>query len=233
MHKGRSFISLGSLVNALQTDTDSTVVLNPKIITQDNRTSTLFVGTNVPFIGSQVTTSTTVVSSSSNIEYRDVGFNLTITPTIGNSNVVTLDISNDISQIISNPNIGTSGVNNSSSNIQGIESSHTSMTTRVHVPDQHFVVLSGMIQDTKTRYRSAIPCLGGLPVIGVIFSENDRNNAKTNLIIFLRPHIVNTYEDYKQITNEQEATFKDQAVMPVLKEEFDAGVDVVKRADNE
>ncbi|HEY5259483.1 MAG TPA: secretin N-terminal domain-containing protein, partial [Rhabdochlamydiaceae bacterium] len=90
MHKGRSFLSLGSLVNALQTDTDSTVVLNPKIITQDNRTSTLFVGNNVPFIGSQVTSTTTLISSSSNIEYRDVGFNLTITPTIGNSNVVTL-----------------------------------------------------------------------------------------------------------------------------------------------
>ena len=74
MHKGRSFLSLGSLVNALQTDTDSTVVLNPKIITQDNQTSTLFVGTNIPFIGSQVTTTSQIVSSSSNIEYRDVGF---------------------------------------------------------------------------------------------------------------------------------------------------------------
>ena len=82
--------------------------------------------------------------------------------------------------------------------LHGIESSHTTMTTRVHVPDQHFVVLSGMIQDTKTRYKSGIPCLGGLPVIGVIFSENDRQDAKANLIIFLRPHIVNTYEDYKE-----------------------------------
>jgi type III secretion protein C len=234
MHKGRSFLSLGSLVNALQTDTDSTVVLNPKIITQDNRTSTLFVGTNVPFIGSQVTSTTTLISSSSNIEYRDVGFNLTITPTIGNSNVVTLDISNDISQIISNPQIGTSGVaSTTNGTVNGIESSHTTMTTRVHVPDQHFVVLSGMIQDTKTRYKSGIPCLGGLPVIGVIFSENDRNDAKVNLIIFLRPQIINTYEDYKKITEEQECTFKDQAVMPVLKEEFDAGIDIVKRAEDE
>ena len=78
------------------------------------------------------------------------------------------------------------------------------MVTRVHVPDQHFVVLSGMIQDSKFRYKSGIPCLGGLPVIGAIFSENDRQNTKTNLIIFLRPQIINTYEDYKQITEHQE-----------------------------
>jgi len=234
MHKGRSFLSLGSLVNALQLDTDSTVVLNPKIITQDNRTSTLFVGTNVPFIGSQVTSTTTIISSSSNIEYRDVGFNLTITPTIGNSNIVTLDISSDISQIISNPTIGVNGVSTGNNgNVQGIESSHTTMATRVHVPDQHFVVLSGMIQDTKTRYRSAIPCLGGLPVIGAIFSENDRNDTKNNLIIFMRPQIINTYDDYKKITDDQECLYKEQAVLPVLKEEFDAGLDIVKKPEDE
>jgi type III secretion protein C len=235
MHKGRSFLSLGSLVNALQLDTDSTVVLNPKIITQDNRTSTLFVGNNIPFIGSQVTSQSTIFTSSSNIEYRDVGFNLTITPTIGNSNVVTLDISNDISQVLSSPLIGTNSTSSSGSTggVAGIESSHTTMATRVHVPDKHFVVLSGMIQDTKSRYKSAIPCLGGLPVIGAIFSENDRNDTKVNLIIFLRPQIINTYDDYKKITDEQECLYKDQAVMPVLKEEFDAGIDVVKRPDDE
>lgn len=233
MHKGRSFISLGSLVNALQTDNDSTILLNPKIITQDNRTSTLFVGNNIPFIGSQVTTNSQILSSSSNIEYRDVGFNLTITPTIGNSDIVTLDISNDISAVIANPTIGSTNVTGGQTNIQGITSSHTSMSTRVHVPDQHFVVLSGMIQDTKDRYKSGLPCLGGLPVIGVLFSENDRQNSKQNIIIFLRPHIVNTYEDYKQITEGQEDLFKENAVLPVLKEEFDAGVDMVKKSADE
>ena len=230
MHKGRSFISLGSLVNALQTDGDSTIVMNPKIITQDNRTSTIFVGNNIPFIGSLVTTNSQIVSSSSNIEYRDIGFNLTVTPTIGNNNVITLDISNDISAVTGTPQIGTTTTTgNVQIPIQGIQTSHTSMTTRVHVPDQHFVVLSGMIQDQKLRYRSAIPCLGGLPVIGLLFSENDRIDVKQNVIIFMRPHIVNTYEEYKAITEDQEQTFKENSGLPILKEEFDAGVDIVKK----
>ncbi len=234
MHKGRSFITLGSLVNALQTDTDSTVILNPKIITQDNQTSTIFVGSNVPFIGSLVTTNSQIVSSSSNIEYRDIGFNLTVTPTIGNNNVVTLDISNDISEQINQTQIGQVNSTSTSTNqITGITTSHTAMSTKVHVPDKHFVVLSGMIRDSKARFKSGIPCLGGLPVIGAAFSENDRINAKHNVIIFMRPHIVNTYEDYKLITEHQEAVYKDQAVLPVLKEEFDAGVDVVKQSEDE
>lgn len=233
MHKGRSFISLGSLVNALQTDTDSTVLLNPKIITQDNQTSTIFVGSNIPFIGSLVTTNSQLFSSSSNIEYRDIGFNMTVTPTIGNSNVVTLDISNDISEQINQPTLGQTTASGGVTNITGIATSHTAMSTKVHVPDKHFVVLSGMIRDSKARFKSGIPCLGGLPVIGAIFSENDRINAKRNIIIFMRPHIVNTYEDYKEITDQQEATYKEQAILPVLKEEFDAAIDIIKRPEDE
>jgi type III secretion protein C len=235
MHKGKSFINLGSLVSALQTDTDSTILLNPKIITQDNQTSTIFVGNNIPFIGSLVTTNSQIVSSSSNIEYRDIGFNLTVTPTIGNNDVVTLDISNDISQVTNSQSIVQTNVNNngSQSNINGIETSHTAMSTKVHVPDKHFVVLSGMITDTKARFKSGIPCLGGLPVIGAAFSENDRIASKQNVIIFMRPHIVNTYSDYKEITEHQENIYKNQAVLPVLKEEFDAGVDMVKQAEDE
>jgi type II secretory pathway component GspD/PulD (secretin) len=233
MHKGRSFISLGSLVNALQTDSDSTIILNPKIITQDNQTSTIFVGSNIPFIGSLVTTNSQILSSSSNIEYRDIGFNLTVTPTIGNNDVVTLDISNDISEQINQQSIGQTNVAGGITNITGIATSHTAMSTKVHVPDKHFVVLSGMIRDSKARFKSGIPCLGGLPVIGAVFSENDRINAKRNVIIFMRPHIVNTHADYKEITDHQETIYKNQASLPVLKEEFDAGVDVVKQDEDE
>jgi len=230
MHKGQSFLSLGSLVNALQTDTDSTIVLNPKIITQDNRTSTIFVGNNIPFTGSLVTTQSSLVQSSQNLEYRDIGFNLSITPTIGNNDVVTLDINNDISEVLQNPIAGTSSA---TTTITGIQTSHTTMSTRVHVPDRHFVVLSGMVQDSKSRFKSQIPCLGGLPVIGAAFSESDRVNSKQNVIIFVRPHIVNTHEEYKTITDDQETLFKNQAVLPVLKEEFDAGIDMVKTPENE
>jgi type III secretion protein C len=232
MHKGQSFISLGSLVNALQLDTDSTVVMNPKIITQDNRNSTIFVGQNVPFVGSLVASQSSFVQTNQNIEYRDIGFNLSITPTIGNSDIVTLDISNDISEVIGSPNQGTNS-NNTNQQPTGILTSHTNMNTRVHVPDKHFVVLSGMIQESKTRFKTSIPCLGALPVIGALFSENDRLDQKNNVIIFVRPHIINTYEDYKKVTSTQEDIYKDQAKIRILKEEFDEAIDLIKYPENE
>jgi type III secretion protein C len=107
------------------------------------------------------------------------------------------------------------------------------METRVHVPNNYFVALSGMINDSKTHYKTGIPCLGGLPVIGALFSENDRTASKNSIIIFIRPQIVNTYEEYKRITEHQEWLYKDSFRLPILKEEFDEGIDMVKLPENE
>lgn len=227
MNKGRSFISLGALVNAIQLDNDSTIVLNPKIIAQDNRQSTIFVGQNVPYTGSLVQNQGQNTLTNTNIEYRDVGVSLTITPMLGENNIVTLDIVHDISQLTSAVPATTT------TQVTGIQTSHTHMETRVHVPDNYFVALSGMINDSKVHYKTAIPCLGGLPVIGMFFSENDRYATKDNVIIFIRPKIIDTYGEYKKVTEHQEWLYKDNARMGFLKEEFDEGLDLVKTPENE
>ncbi|MEI8329408.1 MAG: secretin N-terminal domain-containing protein, partial [Chlamydiia bacterium] len=225
-HKGKSFLSLGSLINALQVDSDATVVMNPKIITQDGHTSTIFIGQNIPFTGSFVSNVTTSTVTTSNIEYRDVGVNLTITPTLGTNNIITLEIAQDISeQVPSTTSQGTS--------VSGVQTTHTTMNTRVHVPDNHFLVLSGMIQNAKTNFRSGLPCLGGLPVVGALFAQNDRSATKTNVIIFIRPIIIHSFEDYDRITEEEEAMFKENAVHNILKEEFDQATEMIKALSNE
>jgi type III secretion protein C len=227
MHKGKSFISLGGLVNALQVDNATTFVMNPKIITQDGHTSTIFVGQNLPFTGSFVSNTSSNTTQTSNIEYRDVGVNLTITPTLGTNNVITLDISQDISAQIPNPS------NSQNISVNGISTSHTSMTTRVHVPDNHFLVLSGMIQDNKNNFRSGIPCLGGLPVVGALFAQNDRYNSKDNIIIFMRPIIIDSFEDYDRVTEGEEAMYKQSATTQLLKEEFDNATEMIKALGDE
>ncbi len=228
MHKGKSFISLGALVTALQTDADSTIVLNPKIIAQDNNNSTIFVGTNQPYVGSlvQTTGGGASAATTTSLEYRDVGINLSITPVLGDGDMISLTINTDLSEITSSTPISTSSVS-------GITTSHTNMSTKVTVPNNHFVVLSGLIKDTKTHYKSGIPCLGGLPVIGLAFSENQRLDSKNNIIIFLRPHIIDNEEEFKQETEHQEDLFREAASLKILKEEFDMGLDFVKQEDDE
>ncbi len=227
MNKGRSFISLGSLITALQTDATSTIVMNPKIIAQDNKQSNLFVGSNLPFTGATVTTVGANTQTTGNIEYRDIGVSLTITPILGDNDIVSLTITYDQTAEIGNT------TNTTTLQLNGIPTSHTHMDTQVHVPNEHFVCLSGMIADNKNNFRTGIPCLGGLPVIGLLFSENDRSDAKSNIVIFMRPQIIKSYADYKKVTEHQEWLFKDQARVRVLKEQFDEGIDMVKTPENE
>jgi len=193
MHKGLSHLTLGSLVSALQADGDSTIVLNQKIITQDNKNSTIFVGDNIPFTGSVVQTVGHSQQTTSNIEYRDIGVSLSITPMLGEEDIITLDLSQEITESLTDNQSASAAVN-------GIRTTKTNMMTHVHVPDKHFLVLSGMIRNANAHHKSGVPCLGGLPVIGAAFSKTRKRDEKRNVIIFVRPHIIHSFDDYKKLT---------------------------------
>ncbi len=197
-HKGKSFLSLGALVSAVQEDGGSTIVLNQKIIAQDNKPSQIFVGDNIPFTGSVTQLVGQNQQTTSNIEYRDIGVNLNIKPMIGDDGVVTLDIQEEISETVDQP-----GVNQNASGALGIRTTKTNMVTHVHVPDKHFLVLSGMIRNSKSQYKTGLPCLGGIPFVGSLFSKKAKKEEKRNVIIFVRPHIVQNVEDYKKVSAAQ------------------------------
>ncbi|MDN3505937.1 MAG: secretin N-terminal domain-containing protein [Simkaniaceae bacterium] len=201
LHKGKTFLTLGSLVSALEADGDSNIVLNQKIITQDNKNSKVFVGDNIPFTGSVVSTVGNSQQTTANIEYRDVGVALSITPMLGEDGVITLDIDQEITEAIDDPM-------NSATDVEGIRTTKTNMSTLAHVPDDHFLVLSGMGRNARSYQRAGIPCLGGLPVVGAAFSKNKRLSEKRNVLIFVRPHIINSFEDYDRITQSQQDVCK-------------------------
>ncbi len=217
MHKGKSYLSLGSLVSALQLDGESTIVLNQKIITQDNKNSTIFVGDNIPFTGSVVQTVGQSQQTTANIEYRDIGVSLSITPRLGEGDVITLDLNEEITESLDHEPT----YNNSS--VGGIRTTKTNMVTHVHVPDKNFLVLSGMIRNTKARHKAGLPCLGGLPWVGALFSKTRQHDEKRNIVIFVRPHIIRSFEDYQKMSKNQEKVFESQA----NKKDFDEALNIL------
>ena len=224
LHKGRSYAALGSLINAVKGDNSSTIVLNQKIITQDSRNSVIFVGQNIPFTGSTVTTvGNSSQQTTANLEYRDVGFNLSITPNIGDNNLITLDIDTEISDTVGPvPDTATT-------NVQGITTNRTTTTTRVHVPNGAFLVLSGQIRNSTTRSRTGIPCLGSIPVVGAAFSRQASFKEKKNIMIFLRPQIVDEFETYKDITERQE----ELSLLEGNEDDVEEALELAKTPDDE
>lgn len=231
-HKGQTFLTLASLLQALQTDSETSVIDTPKILTQDGRTSNIFVGRNIPFVGSFVSNSQSASNTiqSTNIEYRDIGLNLTITPVLGNSDIITLDISlartqtlTDVSQSSLTPG----------QTANGIVTSKTTMQTTVHVPDDNFLILSGAVLSSSAKLKSGFPCLGGLPLVGALFSQSNDVISNTNIVIFLRPHIINSLDDLRNLSHAQEEFFRDQTGTPFLERSFDNGMEMIKTVDDE
>ena len=229
MHKGKSFISLGSLVNALQTDNESTIVVTPKIITQDSKTSTIFIGSNIPYVGSSNTTTGANTSISQNLEYRDVGTKLTLTPVLGNADVVTLSILLENSALLKD----SSGSIDRSGSQTGITTNKTTMNTTVHIPNKHFLVLSGMVTENKQKIKQGIPCLGGLPLVGHLFSKSITNDNRDNLVVFIRPHIINSFKDMLSISETQEDFFRENAGNASLEKSFDETIEMLKIPEDE
>ena len=107
------------------------------------------------------------------------------------------------------------------------------MQTTVHVPDKNFLILSGFVNNSNVKSKSGIPCLGGLPIIGAAFSKDNDTIQNTNIVIFLRPHIINSVDDLRQVTNDQEEAFRDLQATPFLIKQFDEAMELIKSIDDE
>lgn len=199
-HNGISFLTLGSLINALEAEGDTIIVLNPKIMAQDTQQANFFVGSNIPY----QTTSTVIRDTGSvtqNIQYEDIGVQLQVTPQVGPDNIVTLQIDQSVSDIISSTaQVSTVG---GSSLLLAPTTSKTLTTTRVLVPNGCFLVMSGHVRDRSICSRTGIPCLGGLPLIGPAFSTTNEVREKRNLIMFIQPHVVTNIDEGLKLTNQE------------------------------
>jgi len=207
-HGGVYFNSIGALVSAIHNDARQNIVLNPKILTEDNSPAEIFVGLNIQFPTQAIANNNGNILSQ-NFEYRDVGVRFKVTPLIGEGRMITLDIEEEKTDIIPNPNPNAQQLL-PSNQVLGPSLSKSKTTTRVHMPDGYFLVLSGQIQDKITYVRNQIPCLGGIPVIGAAFAEQRRQTEKSNLMLFIRPLIIETDEEMHNITKHEQDIWKNK-----------------------
>lgn len=204
-HGGLSFDTVAALVSAFHDKDKIEIIMNPKLLVEDNQTAEIFVGINTAFQISSITNDFGQIITN-NFEFRDVGTLLRVTPLISNNDIVTLDIREEVSSVTTTPT-----VNSSLSNISPGPTTNISRTvTKVHVPNKYFLVMSGMIQDSYERRRKQVPCLGGAPLIGALFSDKNLIDAKRNLMIFIRPQIVDSVDDIDNLTRHEQDIYRNK-----------------------
>jgi type III secretion protein C len=202
---GKGLLSSAALINLLRSDTNTEIILNPKIVTEHNVAAELFVGSQVPIKGQSIVNATggaigNTVATNYNIQ--QVGVSLKVTPLISSSDTVTLIIE----QKISNANqaqVNSQGLNNA----PPATVNEISATTRVHMPSGYFLCMSGLLSTQNGQQTTRFPILGQLPLIGFFFSNDVDTVQKRNVIMYLRPKIIDTPIDIETITKIENGKF--------------------------
>ncbi|MHB9096519.1 MAG: type II secretion system secretin GspD [Syntrophales bacterium] len=178
---GIAFPNIGAVIQAYKKDSDISILSTPQLLTLNNEDAEINVGKNIPYLSrsdtSSVTSAQTAVYGQS-YEYKDVGVILKITPNINEDQFVRLKIDQQVTSIAD------TSLTNTPTTFK-----RTAKTTVV-IKDNETVVIGGMIDDQSSADTIGVPCLGDIPGLGWLFKTSGRSRGKTNLFIFITPHIV-------------------------------------------
>lgn len=170
------------------------VLSRPSILARDGQMAEIVVGQSVYLpsgvsfsaVGGTATTIPTI-----NGTYQNVGIQLDVTPFIGANNLVQMILQPQITSIdASTPGQVISGGSLISSAVYAPNINKRSANTVVVTPDGQPVVIGGLISNEKSVNDSKIPFLGDIPLLGQLFRFSAKSNQKSELLIFLTPHIV-------------------------------------------
>ena len=180
------FPTIGALLQTYQYDTDVSILATPQIMTLENEEAEINVGKTVPYITrsdtSSVTSTTTAVYGTS-YEYKDVSTILKITPHINDEQYIRLKIDQQVTKL-------------DASSVAGTPTTlkRTAKTTVV-VKDKETVVIGGLIDESSGTSTYKVPLLGDIPILGWLFKSLVKTREKTNLFVFITPHIIRTQVD--------------------------------------
>ncbi len=175
---GITFPNIQAVVDALSTDKDVNILATPQLLTTENEEAVISVGKNVPYqTRSAAETATQTYSS---YEYKDVGISLKITPRISKDRMVRLDVFQELTKL---DTLNQTSPDRPTTYKRQIE-------TTIIVEDSHSVVIGGLIDETSSETESKAPCLGDIPILGWAFKSLSHGHEKSNLYVFLTPHVV-------------------------------------------
>ncbi len=163
------------------------VLSRPSILARNNQPATITVGQEVPLITG--TTFDSLGNQHNSYTYTSVGVILKVTPFITEDGLVEMMVSPQISEI--DPALGipiSASANGTTINAPVIDI--RSADTVAVTPDGVTVVIGGLMQNSKSSTVTKIPFLGDIPLLGALFRRTQLSDAKSELIIFMTPHIV-------------------------------------------
>ena len=174
------FATVSAVFEMLQTRADTNILSNPRIVTLDNQKASITIGSQYP-IPTYTYNEEQAKLQVSGWEYKDIGIIFDVTPQVNNAGFVTLSIQPKITEILDFVTV---------ENTSLPRLSNESAYTQVMIKDGETLVIAGLIKDKDTNTTKKLPILGDIPILGLVFQKVEKTKTKTDLLIFLTPHII-------------------------------------------
>ena len=194
--KNNSTTTIGPILHALEKESGVNILSTPHILTSNHHKARIVVGENRPFVtDSRITESDpstpTVIKT---FEYRDVGITLEITPHVSQGGRVRLEVNTEFTKLIetvTTPSLDTP------------TTAKRQAETVVTLNSGSTVVIGGLIRDDTVTVDKRIPLLSDIPLLGGLFRFQKDKVQKTNLLIFITPHVMTSQQDMQKMTDEK------------------------------
>ena len=194
---GGTEYSIQSILSAVKNDNNFSILATPQLLTLDNEEARVDVVDNIPFVKETVVTTATAINTQS-VDYKDVGVKLKITPRIGQNNTLQLEVQQEVSRVVSSlVNVG------DGQSLVAPTTRKREVETTIRMLDGQTVVIAGLLSEDDTKNNSTTPWLGEIPVLGWLFKQKKKTNVKSNLYIFITPHIINSFEEASKLAREK------------------------------
>ena len=194
---GVRLISLGTLdvraiLHSLATRTNVRVLSTPRVLALNNEEARILVGSEVPFVSSTFAGLTAQLNTV--VQFRNVGTQLTVVPTVNNDGYVTFRVLQEVSAL-------------SQQTVAAAQNAPIITTreaeTSAIVKTGHTVVIGGLIGETQQTVESGVPLLKDLPLLGLLFKNRSVSRERTEIAIFLTPSVVFTDEQADSLLQRQ------------------------------
>ncbi|WP_414069607.1 type II secretion system secretin GspD [Serratia proteamaculans] len=211
------------LLTAISNQSQNNILATPSIMTLDNEDAEFSVGQDVPILtGSQTTNSDNVFNT---VSRKTVGIKLKVKPQINKGQSVLLQIEQEVSSVAENSSVDKDNL--------GATFNIRTVNNTVLVESGETVVVGGLLDKSQSDSKSAVPFLERIPLLGALFRSTSHKESKRNLILFIRPTVIRSTEEYAQESLRKAARFRSLNAQSLpLKAHADAQLDMVGAAEN-
>jgi type II secretory pathway component GspD/PulD (secretin) len=183
-------VNASVIIRALAAEGDVTILSRPVILAQNNLEARILVGYQRPFIQVFRALPTDAAVRDQVVQYRNVGTQLLIRPTINADGYVNLAVQQEVSVATAETQFGAPVINTREAQ------------TELLVRDGHTVILGGLIDNQEETSNSGVPLLKDIPFVGALFRSTRSQTITTELFLLLTPHVVYDDEEMDETTRE-------------------------------